>query len=119
MNGSYRTGLVLLGLLSVEDLSAPLLTDGEHPPMVIALAGALLGLVSLALLWASWPGRVAAALGLVVLRLLSALTAVPAFFEPGVPGAAKLLAGIAIALTLIGATLVLSGLRRPALVGAR
>ena len=49
MSRSIRTGLVLLGILSVLDLLAPVLTDGEFPPIPIALAVAALGLAGLAL----------------------------------------------------------------------
>lgn len=110
---SYRIGLVALGVLSVGDLAAPLLTDGEAPPMSIALIGSALGLLSLILVFLAWRGRVAAAVGVVVLRVLSALTAVPAFLFDGVPTTAKVLAGIAITVTVIGCVLVLGGLRRP------
>ena len=119
MATAYRVGLVLLGLISLGDLSAPLLTDGQTPPMFIALVGSALGLLSLVLVVLAWGGRVAAAIGLVVLRLLSALTAVPAFLEPGVPLVPMTLAGIAITGTLAGVVLVFTGLRRPALAGAR
>ena len=112
MSALYRAGLAVLGVLALGDLSAPLLTDGETPPMVIALIGAGLGLLSLILIALAWGGRIAAALGVVVLRLLSALTAVPAFLFDGVPTVAKVLAGIAIGLTVIGTALVLAGLRR-------
>ena len=114
-----RAGLVLLGLISLGDLSAPLLTDGQTPPMFIALIGCGLGVVSLVLVVLAWRGRVGAAIGLVVVRLLSALTAVPAFLVPGVPAVPMILAGIAITITLVGVVLVFAGLRRPQLVGAR
>lgn len=117
-NTVYRAGLVVLGLLSLGDLAAPLLTDGETPPMFIAIIGSVLGLVSLVLLVLAWRGRTAAAIGLLAVRLLSALTAVPAFLEPGVPLVPMVLAGLAITLTVVGAVLVLAGLRRPALAGA-
>jgi hypothetical protein len=119
MSTTYRAGLVLLGVISLGDLTAPLYTDGQHPPMFIALIGSAIGLLSLVLVVLAWRGRVAAAIGLVVLRLLSALTAVPAFLEPGVPVVPMVLAGIAITVTLIGVGCVFAGLRRPALVGAR
>ena len=48
-----------------------------------------------------------------VVRLLSALTAVPAFLEPGVPAVPMILAGIAITVTVVGVVLVFAGLRRP------
>jgi hypothetical protein len=119
MSTSFRAGLVVLGLLSLADLAMPLTTDGESPPMSIALIGAALGALSLALVALAWRGSTGAALGVVGLRTLSALTAVPAFFVSGVPAAAMVLAGIGISLTVVGVVLVLAGLRRPALAGAR
>jgi hypothetical protein len=113
MSTTYRAGLVLLGILSVGDLAAPLLTDGQTPPLFIALIGAGLGLLTLVLIVFAWRGRSAAAVGAVVLRVLSALTAVPAFLLDGVPTVPKVLAGIAITLTVVGSVLVLAGLRRP------
>jgi hypothetical protein len=119
MSNTFRPGLVVLGLLSLGDLCAPLITDGESPPMSIALIGSLLGAVSLVLVALAWRGRTAAAVGLVGLRVLSALTAVPAFLVTGVPLVPMVLAGTAITLTVVGAGLVLAGLRRPVLAGAR
>jgi hypothetical protein len=119
MSTHYTTGLGILGVLSLADLAAPLLTDGETPPMSIALIGSAIGLVSLVLLAMAWRGRSGPAIGLVVVRLLSALTAVPAFFVDDVPAVPMVLAGIAITLTVVGTVLVLSGIRRPALAGAR
>ena len=81
--------------------------------MSIALIGAGLGLLTLVLIALAWQGRVAPAVGAVVLRVLSALTAVPAFLFDGVPTVPKVLAGIAITLTVAGSVLVLAGLRRP------
>lgn len=118
MSTTYRAGLILLGVLSLGDLAAPLLTDGQTPPLSIALIGAGLGLVTLVLIGFAWYGRVAAAVGAVVIRVLSALTAVPAFLFDGVPTVPKVLAGIAITLTVAGCVLVLAGLRRPARVVA-
>ena len=119
MSSVYRAGLIILALISLGDLTAPLYTDGQTPPMFIALIGSALGLISLIMVALAWRGRLWAAIVLVVVRLLSALTAVPAFLEPGVPAIAMTLAGIAITVTLIGVVLVFAGMRRPALVGAR
>ena len=110
----FGAGLVVLGLLSVADLLGPLLTDGEHPPMFIALIGAALGLVSLAAIYGVRRGSKASLTGLLVVRVLSALSAVPAFSEAGVPQVAKTMAGVFIALTVVGVVLVLSGRRVPA-----
>lgn len=117
MDARWRTGLVLLGLLSVADLSGPLLTDGEHPPLEIALAGAALGLVSLVLVVLAWNGRRRAVVPLIVLRVLSAAAAVPAFFVADVPTGAVVAAGLTIGLTVIGTALILGPARQPA--GAR
>jgi hypothetical protein len=119
MNRFYRPGLIILGVLSLGDLAAPLLTDGEHPPMSIALIGSALGLISLVLFALAWRGAKTAAIALVVVRVLSALTAVPAFTEGGVPGFAMVLAGIAITLTLVAVVFTLSGMRQPQTAGAR
>jgi hypothetical protein len=119
MTRLYRAGLIVLGLLSLVDLAGPLLTDGQHPPMAIALIGAGLGLISIVLVILAWRGRMAAAIAVVVLRLLSALAAVPAFLVPDVPTGSMIAAGFGIGLTVVGAVLVFAGLRRPAVVGAR
>ena len=118
MSTLYRSGIVLLGILSVIDLTAPLYTDGEHPPMIIAIVGSVLGLVSLVLAVLAWRGRAAAAVGLSMVRVLSALTAVPAFYVTGVPAPIMAVAGTFIVLTVVGVVLTLAGLRRPVPVSA-
>jgi hypothetical protein len=119
MSALYRSGVVLLGVLSVIDLAAPLYTDGQHPPMIIAVIGSVLGLVSIVLAVFAWRGRAAAAVGLCVVRALSALTAVPAFWETGVPAPIMAVAGSFIVLTIVGVVLTLAGLRQPALASAQ
>jgi hypothetical protein len=70
-------GLVVLGLLSVVDLFGPLMTDGDHPPMAIAVGGSVVGLISLILLAFAWQGKRWALAPLITLRIASALLAVP------------------------------------------
>jgi hypothetical protein len=111
--------LIVLGVLSLADLASPLITDGQHPPMFIALIGSALGLISIVLSILAWRGRPAAAIALIAIRLLSALTAVPAFTTPGVPTVPMILAGVFIALTLGGVVAILSGFRRVAAASAR
>ena len=106
MSRSFRTGLVLLGILSVLDLAGPLTTDGDHPPMWVALVGAGIGLVSLAFVALAWRGARRAVLPLVVLRLVSALTAVPAFFVDDVPAGVVALVAVFVVATLAGIALV-------------
>ncbi len=107
--GMFRAGLLVLGLLSVADLLLPLMTDGESPPMAIALAAAALGLASLVLVISAWRGARRAVLPLVVLRGLSAATALPAFFVAGVPAPALVSAAAVVLLTAVGAVLALKG----------
>jgi hypothetical protein len=113
-----RAGLIVLGLLSLVSLSSPLWTDGQHPPMMIALIDAGVGLICIILIALAWPGRLWAAITVVVMRLLVALTAVPAFLVPGVPTGPMIAAGLGIGFTVLGAALVFAGLRRRALVNA-
>lgn len=119
MSRSFRAGLIVLGALSVLDLLGPLFTDGEHPPMAVALVGSVIGVASLALVVSAWRGAARAVIPLVVLRLLSALSAAPAFFASGVPGPAIVAAAAAIILTVVGVVFVLSGARRQAAAVAR
>jgi hypothetical protein len=116
---SYRVGLILLAVLSALDLIGPLLTDGEHPPMAVALVGAALGLASIALVVSAWRGATRAVWPLVGLRVVSALSAVPAFFVSDVPVAAVAAAAAVAALTVLGVVLVLPATRRVSVVGAR
>ena len=119
MSPSFRAGLGVLGLLSVGDLALPLLSDGEHPPMPIALAGAAIGLASIILIVFAARGSRGSTIGLIVLRALSALAAVPAFFEPDVPAAAQILAVVGVALAAVGIALVLMPSRRVSQAGVR
>jgi hypothetical protein len=106
MSRSFHTGVVLLGVLSLVDVAGPLMTDGDNPPMSVALAGSALGLASLVCVYFAWRGASRAVLPLAGLRLLSALTAVPAFFAAGVPGAIRGLAGVIVLLSIVGIALV-------------
>jgi hypothetical protein len=105
---SFRAGLIVLGVLSVFDLLLPLLTDGEHPPIAVALVAAALGLASLVLIVSAWRGATRAVIPLIVLRVLSAISAVPAVFVAGVPQAVVLAAGAGVLVTIVGITLVLA-----------
>jgi hypothetical protein len=109
--------LVVLGLLSVVDLLGPLLTDGEHPPMEIAIGGSVVGLISLVFVGFAWQGKRWALAPLITLRVASALLAVPAFFAADVPAPAVAAAGIGVAATIFGVVAVLLPTRE--LVGAR
>jgi len=119
MSGNLRVGLAILGVLSLFDLLAPLLTDGEHPPLVVAIGASVIGAASLVCVALAWRGSKKAVLALVALRLLSALSAVPAFFVEDVPATASAAAAVGVALTVVGVVLCLAGSRRTNAVVAR
>lgn len=110
MSRSRSLGLGLLGLLSVLDATAPLFAGGgdSNPPMSVALVGSVLGLASVACIFYVVRGADRAVLALVVLRVLSALSAVPAFFVDDVAPGFRVLAAAVIGLTAIGTWLLLA-----------
>ncbi len=106
MTTTRRLGLILFGVLSVGDLTALALTDGSHPPYSVAAMDAVLGLASLYLIVEVWRGRPRRLLPLLVLRIVSAVSAAPAFFGSGVPAAAIAAAAAIVVLTVVGVLLV-------------
>jgi hypothetical protein len=116
---SFVTGLVLAGLLAAADITTPFTSDGEHPPMVIGLACAVLGLITAVGVARNWRatsrGWITA---IIVTRLLAAVAAVPAFLVDGVPAGAVAAAGVGLAATLLVIALIAPGLRRPVLAHA-
>ncbi len=106
MNASTRTGLILLGLLSLGDIADLALTDGQHPPYAVAALGAALGVGSLYFIVKAWQGSRAALRPLCAMRIVSALTAVPAFFVHDVPAAALGAAAAIVVLTAVSVFLV-------------
>ncbi len=103
---SRRAGLAILGLLSLADCSMLLLTDGNTPPYSVAALVTALGLVSLVLVVrasqdSSRPLRL-----LVGLRVLSSVTALPAFLVDDVPAAGQAAAATTVVLTVMGILLV-------------
>ncbi len=119
MSRSLRAGLIVLAVPSALDLVLPLITDGEHPPMAVAVVVAVLGLTSLALVLSAWRGASRAVIPLLILRVVSALTAVPALAMSGVPNAAVGAAAAIIALTVVGGIAVLAGTRGHSVAAAR
>jgi hypothetical protein len=106
MTTSVRLGLVLFALLSLGDIATLPLTDGSHPPYLVAALGALLGAASLYFVVTAWRGSRSALRPLLALRVLSALIAVPAFFVADVQAAAVGAAAAIIALTVVCVLLV-------------
>jgi hypothetical protein len=108
--GPAGVGLWLLGFCSILDVAALALPDGESPPWSVAIAGAVLGVVSLVLVVRALRG--AGVRWLIALRILSALSAVPAFVATDVPVAAVAGAAVVVVLNVVGVLLVAGGSRR-------
>ena len=106
-----RVGLWLLGFCSLLDIAGLAMTDGKTPPWAVAIAGAVLGAVSLVLVVRALRGVGGVRL-LIALRILSALSAVPAFLADDVPGAAVAAATVVVVLNVAGVLLVGGGVRR-------
>jgi hypothetical protein len=110
---SLTVGLVLAGLLGLGDIATLPFGDGEHPPLPVAIVGAVLGLITVVGVVLGWRGRRSGITAVIVTRLLSALAAVPAFFADGVPAPAVGAAAVGIAVTLASVALVAPALRTP------
>lgn len=113
---TQRTGLALLGLMSLINLPSVLTPtpDGEvGPPFSILVLGTALGVAGLVGVVAAWRGRRWGSRVAVGAMVLAVITALPAFFVPA-PAVVKLLVGLATLLTVLGTVLVFSPARRPA-----
>jgi hypothetical protein len=114
----FVTGLVIAGLLALGDLATPFTGDGEHPPLVIGIICAVLGLITAAGIVLARRGSRGGVTAIIVTRLLSAVAALPAFFVDGVPAGAVVAAAVGVVITLVSVALLAPRLRRPALAGA-
>ena len=113
LSGKNKTGLVLCGLLGAADV-ASLAALSQHgtdngPPAAVLVANAVLGVLTIAAVIFTWRtrsrlgARIAAAA-----RVLSALTAVPAFFVDDVSTGFIAGGGAVVVLTLLAVWLLLS-----------
>jgi hypothetical protein len=114
----FVTGLVIAGLLGLAEIVTLPAGNGETPPVEVAVIGAVLGLITVAAVVLAWRGSRAAVVAIIVTRLLSAVTALPAFFVDDVPGAAVAAAVIGVVLALAAVAMLATRLRRPAAVPA-
>ncbi|MGI5243874.1 hypothetical protein [Dactylosporangium sp. CA-139066] len=109
-----KIGLVLAVLFGLSDLITPFTpagaTDqGPGAPMPVLVADAVLGLVTLGAVVFAWrsASRVAARI-VAGTRILSALTALPAFFVSGVPAPVVAIVAATVVLTVVCVVLVLA-----------
>ena len=114
-----RVGLVLAVVLGLADVVATFFPtpDGEiGPPLAIVILGGVIGLATLAAVAVAWRSGRRGALRIVAgTRVLSAITALPAFFVD-VPAWVKLVVAVGVVLTVVCVVLVLAPARRPATV---
>lgn len=108
---AIRIGLILAALLGLSDVPNVLITDGEHPPMGVAIATAVLGVVTVATAALAWRGSRTGFTVTAVTRVLSALCAVPALVVDGVPAAIRIVTMGFITLTVLSLVLIRPGLR--------
>jgi hypothetical protein len=115
-----KIGLWLCVFLCLTDVaSLASLPGSDHsgtaengPPAAVLIAGAVLGLVGLVVAFVFWrSGNRPAARVLAGTRILSALSALPAFFVGGVPAALIIVAAVGTLITVIAVWLLLA---RPA-----
>lgn len=114
LSGRNKAGLALCGLLGAGDVASLAAlgqrqTDSPGPPTAVLVAAAVLGLVTIATVIVTW--RTGSRLGAritAVTRILSALTAAPAFFIDHVSSGFIAAAGATIIVTLVAIWLLLS-----------
>jgi NADPH:quinone reductase-like Zn-dependent oxidoreductase len=117
LSRANKIGLVLALLLGVSDVIGPWTTpsgsgEGNGPPSSVLYVDALIGLVTVVAAVIAWrTGSRVAARVVAGSRILSAISALPAFFVGGVPAALVVLAAAGILFTLLTCWLVL---KRPA-----
>lgn len=111
-----RIGFWLAVLLSVADIAGafvPTAPDGEGPPLVVMVFAAVMGVATLvAAVLVARSGSRAALRVMAVTRILSALTALPAFFVAGVPAAFVAWGAATVVLTIVAVVLLMSRSRQ-------
>jgi hypothetical protein len=112
MNTSLRWGLalsVLLGLLDIVGLVG--LGADNGPPAAIAIGAAVLGVITIVA--AAIARRRGALATVIISRGLSGLLGVPVYWADNAPGWAKVVVGVALALTVVAIALLVTGSRTP------
>ena len=104
-----RIGLVLAALLGAADVMLGLSQlDGSHTiPTGISAFVIAAGVVTIGAVPFAWRGAAWAPWLIIAARVVSALTALPAFFVPGVPAGFVVGAAVGIALAVLVAILLL------------
>jgi hypothetical protein len=114
MNELTRTnkvGLALAGVLGVSDIAAVGMPSGDGddgPPFAILVVGALLGLITLVCLVPAFRRASRGAIRVVAgARIISAITALPAFFVD-IPTGLKVTTAVVVVLTVAVVAMILN-----------
>ena len=102
----------LLGVVDIIGLAALGLPGDDGPPVLVALIGAVLGVITLVGARMAWRGGRSGVVTVIVSRVLSALSALPAFFVDDVPDWVPFFVAIFVVLTVVGVGLLVVSLRR-------
>ena len=112
LSSKNKVGLALAGLLAINDIAslATLAPSGDSPgpPESVNILSAILGFITVAAVIYTW--RTRNRLGSRITagsRVVSAITALPAFFVSGVPSWLVMLAAVFVVLTVVTVGLVL------------
>ena len=109
---SITVGLTIAALLALADITLPFGGDGRPSP--VAVAGLVLGVLTLVGVFLHWRGRRLGVPTVIVTRLLSAVITVPTLVMSDVGAADRLVAGLVLLLTVIAVVLLIGGLRQRA-----
>lgn len=113
----FKIGLIICALLGIIDVvSIASVGSDDGPPTAVIVIGLVLGLITLVGVRLAWRGDDKGFTMVVVSRVLSALTGIPAFFADDAPDWAPVAVGIGIVATAVGLGLLYVGRRQPASV---
>jgi hypothetical protein len=103
---------VLLAVVDVATLLLPTPADGEGPPVAVTLFSAVMGVITLvAAVLVARTGRRSGLRVMAVSRILSAITALPAFFVEGPPPIIVAAGAAMVVLTIVAVVLLMSRAR--------
>lgn len=117
-----KAGFVLAILLSLPNLAGPLFPTPEGevgPPMLVLVLGSVLGVVTIGAVALAWTrGNRSAVRVAAAAIIVSAVTALPAFFAPDVPAGLRVFAAVSVLVSIIAVVLMLTPARPTAGQGA-
>jgi hypothetical protein len=103
-----RVGLVIAGLLGLGDLYNAYTQWSEDAGDAFAYLSLAFGVVTLILIPFAWRGSTRAGWAVAIIRVVSSLLGLPAFFIPGIPAPFVVAAAVGILLAVASAVLILA-----------